>query len=194
MSREVNVKSEWKARQHDLRSLQEWSNKWQLKCNQSKCKVMHLGKSNRRYKYNMIETATANTFEETVEEKDLEVWIDDELKCVKHTEIAASKGNQILGLIKRSFVYKNGEVIKKPFTSLVRPLLEYGNVIWYPRFNKDAERLERAQRRATKMIHGLGGYSYEERLKLLDMPSLVYRRYRGDAIEVCLSMSMIEYV
>jgi len=85
---------------------------------------------------------------------------------------------------KRSFVYKNGEVIKKLFTSFVRPLLEYGNVIWYPRFCKDVERLEKVQRRATKMIQGLGGYSYEDRLKLLDMPSLVYRRYRGDAVVV----------
>jgi len=132
----------------------------------------------------MIENATVKTLEVTVEEKGLGVWIDDELKFVKHIEIAASKGNQILGLIKRSFVYKNGEVIKKLFTSLVRPLLEYGNGIWYPRFNKDAERLERVQRGATKMIQGLDGYSYEDRLKLLDMPSLVYRRYRGDAIEV----------
>jgi len=33
------------------------------------------------------------------------------------------------------------------------------------------------------MIQGLGGYSYEDRLKPLDLPSLVYRRYRGDAIE-----------
>jgi len=96
MSRVVNVKGEWKALQHDLRSLQEW----QLKCNPSKCKVIHLGKSNRKYKYNMTE----NTLEETVEEKDLGVWIDDELKFVKHIEIAASKGNEILGLIKRSFV------------------------------------------------------------------------------------------
>jgi len=34
------------------------------------------------------------------------------------------------------------------------------------------------------MIQRLGGYSYEDRLRLLDMPSLVYRRYRGDTIEV----------
>jgi len=48
----------------------------------------------------MIENAIVITLEETVEEKDLEVWIDDELKFVKYIEIAASKGNQILGLIK----------------------------------------------------------------------------------------------
>jgi hypothetical protein len=34
------------------------------------------------------------------------------------------------------------------------------------------------------MTQGLSGYSYEDRLMLLDLPSLVYRRYRGDAIEV----------
>ena len=136
------------------------------------------------YKCNMIENETFKILEETVEEKNLGVWTDDELKFVKHIEKASSKNNQILGLIKRSFVYKYGEVMKKLFTSLVRPLLEYGNVIWYPRYSKDAERLERVQRRATKMIQGLNGYSYEESLMLLDLPSLVYRRYRGDAIEV----------
>ena len=57
----------------------------------------------------MIGNATVNTSEETVEEKDLGVWTDDELKFVKHIENTASKSNQILGLIKRSFVYKNSE-------------------------------------------------------------------------------------
>ena len=69
---------------------------------------MHLGKRNRKYKYNMIENATVNTLEETVEEKDLGVWTDDELKFVRHIENTASKSNQILGLMKISFVYKNG--------------------------------------------------------------------------------------
>ena len=82
----VNEKKDWKALQQDLRSLWEWSDKWQLKFNSTKCKVMHLGKSNRKYKYSMIGNATVNTLEETVEEKDLEVWTDNELKFVKHIE------------------------------------------------------------------------------------------------------------
>jgi len=184
MSRVVNGKKDWKELQQDLESLQKWSDEWQLKFNSTKCKIMHLGKENRKHKYTMMENEKVITLEVTEEEKDLGVWTDDELKFVKHIENAASKSNQILGLIKRSFVYKNGEVMKKLFTSLVRPLLEYGNVVWYPRYNKDAVKLERVQRRATKMIEGLGKYSYEERMKLLDLPSLVYRRYRGDAIEV----------
>ena len=38
--------------------------------------------------------------------------------------------------------------------------------------------------RATRMVLGLAKLSYEERLKKLDIPSLSYRRFRGDMIEV----------
>jgi len=34
------------------------------------------------------------------------------------------------------------------------------------------------------MIPGMAKLPYEERLRRLDLPSLVYRRTRGDAIEV----------
>jgi len=57
-------------------------------------------------------------------------------------------------------VYKNIQSVKLLFTALVRPHLEYGNVIWHPIYKKDIDLLERVQRRAT----GLGNLSYEERL------------------------------
>ena len=39
--------------QQDLMKLQEWSKKWLLKFNDSKCKVMHLGRNNPEYDYYM---------------------------------------------------------------------------------------------------------------------------------------------
>ena len=44
--------------------------------------------------------------------------------------------------------------------------------------------IENVQRRASKPVHELNDLSYEERLKKLDMPTLAYRRLRGDMIEV----------
>ena len=73
--------------------------------------------------------------------------------------------------------------MKQLFTSLVRPHLEYGNVVWHPYLRKDIEAIEAVQHRATKMVPGLSKMSYEERLKKLDLPTLEYRRQRGDAIE-----------
>jgi hypothetical protein len=43
--------------------------------------------------------------------------------------------------------------------------------------------IESIQRRATKIILGLKGKSYEERLKIMKLPSLSYRRLRGELIE-----------
>ena len=34
------------------------------------------------------------------------------------------------------------------------------------------------------MVYGLTNKPYEKRLQLLNLPALVYRRYRGDMIEV----------
>jgi hypothetical protein len=44
--------------------------------------------------------------------------------------------------------------------------------------------LENVQIRATKLVDGLGALTYEERLRKLDLPTLAYRRARGDMIEV----------
>ena len=44
--------------------------------------------------------------------------------------------------------------------------------------------LENVQKRATKMVNGFGSLEYHERLRRLDLPTLVYRRARGDMIEV----------
>ena len=67
-------------------------------------------------------------------EKDLGVWMDNKLKFSDHVEDAVSKGNQILGLIRRSFTYLDIPLLKQLYTTLVRPHLEYGNTVWHPHF------------------------------------------------------------
>ena len=66
----------------------------------------------------------------------------------------------------------------------MRPHLEYCNTVTYPVYEKDAKLLESVQRRATKMVPGMKNCDYATRLKKLALPSLSYRRKRGDMIEV----------
>jgi ribonuclease P/MRP protein subunit RPP40 len=75
-------------------------------------------------------------------------------------------------------------VLKKLYVAIVRPHLEYANVVWHPRFQKDKHLLEQVQHRATRLVPGFSALSYEERLRRLNLPSLSYRRLRGDMIEV----------
>ena len=69
------------------------------------------------------------------------------------------------------------------FKSLIRPHLEYMNQIWSPHKKKDIQEIESVQRRATKLVPELKNKTYQERLKILELPTLVYRRLRGDMIE-----------
>jgi len=66
---------------------------------------------------------------------------------------------------------------------MVRPHLEFGNVVWHPMIKKDQDTLESVQCRAAKLVPLLNNFSYEERLKLMGLHSLSYRRLRGDVIE-----------
>ena len=61
--------------------------------------------------------------------------------------------------------------------------LEYNNSVWAPYKRCDIEKLEKVQKRATKMLPSLRKMPYPERLKKLGLPTLIYRRSRGDVIE-----------
>eukprot|EP00061_Rhincodon_typus_P012255 g37878.t1 len=60
---------------------------------------------------------------------------------------------------------------------LVRKVKSYG-------IRMDVNDLERVQKRFTKMLPGMGDFSYEERLDRLGLSPLERRRLRGDLIEV----------
>ena len=70
------------------------------------------------------------------------------------------------------------------FKGLIRPLLEYASPIWSPYTVYQKEMIENVQRRATKLIPGYFHLSYPERLRKLKLPTLSYRRTRGDMIQV----------
>ena len=89
-----------------------------------------------------------------------------------------------MGLIRRPFTYLDENSFSLLFKALVRPILEYNNIIWHPRFKSIDTKIESVQRRANKMIHGTKNLSYPERLKAVNLPTLSFRRLRGDMIQV----------
>ena len=116
-------------------------------------------------------------------EKDLGVHVDNKLNFDHHIAESVKKANKILGMLSRFIINKDKSIMVPLFKSLVRPILEYGNVIWNPPLKRNINSVEKVQQRFTKRIVGMDKASYEERLKILKLPSLEYRRLRGDMIE-----------
>ena len=118
------------------------------------------------------------------EEKDLGVLIDKRLKFHSQTAAAISRASQILAVVRRAFANIDEVTLPLLYKSMVRPLLEYGNTIWGPHGKTDQKKLERVQRRATKMVASIKNLPYPQRLRRLGLPSLFYRRRRGDMLTV----------
>ena len=98
--------------------------------------------------------------------------------------IAASKGNHILWLIMRTIMGKEKQLIVPLYKAIVRPRLEYCIQTWKPYRKKYIDKLERIQRRTTKMIPELRDLSCESRLLQCGLTTLETRILRGDQIEM----------
>ena len=139
-----------------------------------------MGNSNSSHSYTMSNIPLTRT----AEEKDLGVIMDNVLTFHKHTAYSIKKASKMLGLFRVTFTCLDEITVPKIFMAMVRPHLEYGNVIWHPRFQRDKAEIEKFQRRATKLIPTLRHQPYEARLRSLKLASLDYRRRRGDMLPV----------
>ena len=70
------------------------------------------------------------------------------------------------------------------FKSLVRPHLEHLVQFWSPNLRRDIEKIEKTQRKASKMIHKIRNHSYHQRIQDLNLICLVEIRLQGQLIEV----------
>jgi ribonuclease P/MRP protein subunit RPP40 len=128
--------------QNDIETLVDWSKEWLIKFNDSKCKEIHIGKNNEKFKYQMNNSILSVT----ELEKDLGIFVLNDLEWSQHVNTAVGKANIQLGLIKSSFQNLNEFTTKLLYKSLVRPHLEYGAAVWSPYWQYDIDKLEAVQR------------------------------------------------
>jgi len=116
--------------------------------------------------------------------KDLGVNFDLEWKFNLHIDEKVHTAYSVLGLIYRNVKYLSTNTLVMFYKKLVRSHLEYANCVWSPFREMDVEKVEKVQMRATRMVEQLKNHSYEDKLKVLNLPTLKYRHLRGDMIQV----------
>ena len=110
--------------------------------NASKCAVLRI-KPKTIFTYSLDNTP----LKEENEQKDLGISVSNDLKPRKHVLRVCTQANRISGLVKRCFTQLDKNKISTLYKSIVRPMLEYGSVVWSPWTAQDKQALEREQRR-----------------------------------------------
>ncbi|XP_063615394.1 uncharacterized protein LOC134788436 [Penaeus indicus] len=157
----------------DIETLKKWSLTWDLPLNEAKCTTLTQDASDEN-------TAT---FQVVRTMRDLGVTMSCDFKPTAQCKNATTRAYRELYRLKNTLTCRNAEVFIPLYKSIVRPHLEYCVQAWAPYLTKDIQLLERVQRTATRMVTGMIGLTYENRLKALDLFSLQRRRMRGDLIE-----------
>ena len=163
-----------------LDNLVDWTKKWGMEFNVKKCKVMRVGKADTAPNYTM----NGIQLSETQEEKDIGVTVQANLKPSRHCSIAATRATSVLSQISRSFHYRDRRTFVQLYKQYVRPHLEFAVPAWSPWTVGDRETLEKVQERAVRMVSGLRGTTYEEKLEELGLPTLELRRTHYDLAQV----------
>lgn len=163
-----------------INKIRDWSTKWSLPLNQEKCVHIQFGKSDSN-NYHLFGTPIKKVFEH----RDLGLKVNSQLSWSSHISQVVSCGLRRVGLLRHVFKNLDIKSFKLLYKTYVRPLLEVNSSIWSPFLKKDIERLETVQKRAIRMVNCLRGQqlSYDDKLRILDLPSLQKRRRRGDLIE-----------
>ena len=166
--------------QERIGRIEQWAEEWKMEINPGKSKVMHVGKHNPGFSYEI----QGMPIKEVTTEKDIGYWISDDLSTATHVQKARGKALGEIARIKRNFSYVDKRAFCVLYNQRIRPHLDYGMMVCPPETSAEAKQLERVQEKATALVHGLRGLNAEERRKKLGLMSLAERRERGDLIEV----------
>jgi len=169
-----------------LNEMDSWCDKWCMKLNRGKCQTMTIcgsGRSPLVYNYKLTSESEFILARVDVV-KDLGILFDSDLQFKSHIYSKIGTARKMLGIINRCFTNVNKHTFLLLYKSFVRSHLEYGNCLWNPYKVGLLTDLEKVQKHATKLVCKTKNMCYIERLKFLNLPTLKYRRFRGDMIEV----------
>jgi hypothetical protein len=171
--------------QNDLNSLVSWANKLGLQFNIAKCHSMTFTRIKHPIVINYtINGSTLLSLDKSV--NDLGFVFDPTLSPNLHVEQVCCKALKTLGFVKRvTAEFQLVSPLKALYCSLVRPILEYGSVIWDPHTAYNSIMLERVQRKFLNYVSHILKidclpHDYTPVLQLLNLRTLANRRHTSN--------------
>ena len=120
--REIRSPADNHILQTDIQMLTDWSKKWQMNFNTSKCHLVTITHKTKPSEFTY--TISNQTISRVNSHPYLGVTIDAKLSWSKHIQGTASKSGNTLGLLKRTRYPAKPKVREAAYNRLVRPKLE----------------------------------------------------------------------
>jgi len=158
--------------QFALDRITAWCNDWQLQIAVNKCSILNIGPTTAIVDLQIH--GNVLTVVSTV--KDLGIAFDSNLSSsTSHVMFVVFTANQHVNLLFRSFLTRNRTMLVKADITYVRPILEYGSVVWSPYKTGDISCIEKVQRSFTKRLPGLKNLTYRDWLAVTNLKTLEFR-------------------
>lgn len=168
--------------QNDVSVLHQRSQSWGLSFSVNKCARIHFSRHRADpvcdYFIGDSPIPNKDSF------RDLGILVDSSLKFHLHINEVCRKANGVANSILRGTICRSPEFMLQVFITHIRPIIDFGSVVWNTGYVGDLRMLESVQRRWTKKIIGYADYPYAVRLSLLNLFSIKGRLLRADMILV----------
>ena len=148
--REIRSPADHQILQMDIQMLTDWSKKWQMNFNTSKCHLLTITHKPKPSEFTY--TISNQPISRVNSHPYLGVTIDAKLSWSKHIQGTASKSAKTLGLLKRTLYPAKPKVREAAYNMLVRPKLEYGSIAWSPHTQNNIDTLEKIHRSAARFV------------------------------------------
>ena len=120
--------------------------------NTTKCHVLHITRNRRviRHQYNIGGTVLAPVEHHPY----LGIELDNKLCWKQQVTNVRSKGTRTLNMVRRNFTKgTKPDTRNQIYTRLVRPVLEYGSLVWDPYQQVRIQQIEAVQNKAARYVH-----------------------------------------
>ena len=137
----------------DLENIQKWSTDWLVTFNASKTESMVIGlKQNKGAHPKLYLHDTPVT--EVSKHKHIGLWIENNLSWHEHISDISTKAEKRLNLLKQMKFKLSRKTLEKLYFCFVRPILEYGDVVWHGASHSDLNKLDIIQVQALRLVSG----------------------------------------
>ena len=138
---------------NDMTSIENWSSQWLVTFNPRKTKTMLVSKKRNRVQHPNI-SFSGEPLENVSQQTHLGVTFSSDLSWTNHITYITCKARKLIGILKFLQYKLTRRSLELIYLSYIRPILEYGDVVWSGCTTADAELLESVQLAAARAVTG----------------------------------------